>query len=413
MEHQKPDLARVEDDFVQPLKPMRTRSSRRLASALPVAVVAMLVVGTAAFGATVIAPIIVPDESPIVVGDEPTAEPTAEPTVEPSEEPTEAPAEPTKKPTAEPTAAPTPVELALAVGLDGTKVVLEWTAFEGDDFCYYKLVRSADEDPSWPTGEGDKLVAAIGHREKLTFTDAAPAGKTWHYRVYVVNCTEHGYLVLAASSVATITTPKTPTPPPENPYNLGPITAKKNANGTYTLTWAAYKGSIDFSYYKLSGTTKSGAFGYCEGTGYWAVIEPGQHSWTGYIEPGSWRIKVEAVYYPHEECAKAAETKVLEMTVAGEPTPPPQEMTLEAGAVGEEGVVHLSWSKYTGEAFREYRILKNGTTILEIENVNTLSAEVALPEPGEYHFQLKVKNTGGVIVGISNVATVFWESTPV
>jgi hypothetical protein len=409
MEQQKPDLGRVEDDFVQPLEPMKTRSPHRLASALPVAIAAMLGLGTAAFGATVIKPIIVPDESPIVVGDEPTAEPT----VEPSEEPTEAPAEPTKKPTAEPTEAPTPVELGLVAELDGTKVVLEWTAFEGDGFCYYKVVRSADEDPSWPAGEGDTLVAAIGDQEKLTYADAAPAGKTWHYKVHVVSCTEHGYVILAASSVATVTTPSTPTPRPENPYNLGPITAKKNANGTYTLTWAAYKGPIDFEYYKLSGTTKSGAFGYCEGTGYWAVIEPGQHSWTGYIEPGSWRIKVEAVYYPHEECAKAAETSVLEMTVAGEPTPAPQEMSLEAGAVGEEGVVHLSWSKYTGEAFAEYRIYKNGSTIHEIVDVNTLATDITLPEPGEYHIQLKVKSTGGVIVGVSNVVTVVWESPPV
>jgi hypothetical protein len=88
-------------------------------------------------------------------------------------------------------------------------------------------------------------------------------------------------------------------------------------------------------------------------------------------------------------------------------------MALEAGAVGEEGVVHLSWSKYTGEAFGDYRILKNGTVILEIENVNTLSADITLPEPGEYHIQLKVKSTGGVIVGISNVVTVVWESTPI
>jgi hypothetical protein len=403
MEQQKPDLARVESDFERPLTPMKVRSPRRLAAALPTAIVAILVVGTVAFGATVIKPIIVPDEVPIVVGDEVGDQPSAEPTVEVTEEPTPA---PTEAPKAGPTDAPTPAELALAARLSGAKVVLEWSAFEGDGFCYYKVVRSLDADPSWPAGEGDSLVAAVSERTKLTYTDAAPASKKWNYRVFAVMCSEDGYAVLAASPVATVTTPAPPVV--ENPYDLGPITAKKNADGTYTLTWAPYEGKIDFSYYKLSGTTGDGAFGYCEGTGYWAVVEPGQHSWTGHIESGAWRIKVEAVYYP-DGCAKAAETRVLEMTVAAAPTPAPQAITLEAGAVGVDGKVEIGWSKYTGEAFSAYKVFKNGDLILVVENVNTLSAQISLPEAGEYEIQVKVRSTSGAWVGISNVVTVSWE----
>ncbi len=403
MDQQRTNPARVEDDFEQPLTPLKTRSPRRLAAALPMAIVAILVVGTIAFGATVIKPIIVPDEVPIVVGDEPSGEPSAEASQEVVVEPTKA---PTKAPQADPTDAPTPAALALTAKLSGSKVVLAWTGFEGDGFCYYKVVRSLDADPSWPTGDGDSLVAAISERAKLTYTDAAPASKTWNYRVFAVSCTDAGYAVLAASPVATVTTPAPPVV--ENPYDLGPITAKKNADGTYTLTWAPYDGKIDFSYYKLSGTTGDGAFGYCEGTGYWAVIDPNQHSWTGHIEPGVWRIKVEAVYYP-DGCAKAAETSILKLTVAGEPTPAPQAITLEAGAVGVDGKVTVSWSKYTGEAFSAYKVLKNGDLVLVIENVNTLTGEITLPGAGEYQIQVKVRSTSGAWVGISNVVTVSWD----
>jgi hypothetical protein len=205
MEQQRPEGGRVEDDFMQPLTPMKTRSPRRLAASLPMAIGAILLVGAVAFGAGAIAPIIVPDESPIVVGDEPTPEPTVEPTAEPTPVPT-------PSPTAEPTE-PVVVDLELTAALSGTKVVLTWTAYDGPDFFYYKVVRSSDPEASWPLGEGDKLVAAIGDPEKLTFTDAPPTGATWYYQVFAVTCGEDGYVPVAVSNVATIAVPK-PTPKP-------------------------------------------------------------------------------------------------------------------------------------------------------------------------------------------------------
>jgi hypothetical protein len=407
MEHPNSERAPVEDGMAQPLRPMKGRSPRSAAAALPLAIVAILLVGTVAFGAAVIAPIIVPDESPIVVGDEPGDEPTAEVTESPAPEPTKPSVEPTEAPV-KPTEAPAG-ELVLTAKLGGTKVVLSWTAYEGEGFCYYKVVRSLDADPSWPTGKGDTLVAAVSERTTLTYTDAAPASKTWNYRVFAVKCSEDGYEILAASQVATV---KTPAPPVvDNPYNLGPIKVVKNADGTYTLSWSPYTGDIDFSYYKLSGTDSAdGAFGYCEGTGYWAVIDAGQHSWTGYIDPGVWRIKVEAVYYP-DGCAKAAETSVLKLTVASEPTPAPQALTLTAGAVGTDGKVQISWSKYTGEAFSAYKIFKNGAAVLAIEDVNVLTTQISLPEYGTYEIQVKVRSTSGAWVGTSNVVTVTWAET--
>jgi len=211
MEQQRPEGGRVEDDFMQPLTPMKTRSPRRLAASLPMAIGAILLVGAVAFGAGAIAPIIVPDESPIVVGDEPTPEPTVEPTVEPTPVPTPV-------PTAEPTE-PVVVDLELTAALSGTKVVLTWTAYDGPDFFYYKVVRSSDAEASWPLGEGDKLVAAIGDPEKLTFTDAPPTGATWYYQVFAVTCGEDGYVPVAVSNVATIAVPR-PTPKPVPNCNM-------------------------------------------------------------------------------------------------------------------------------------------------------------------------------------------------
>ena len=66
MEHQTPDPrhgpppsqgARVEDDFVRNLTPLKV-SPRRLTASLPLAIVAILVVATVAFGATVVRPMI-------------------------------------------------------------------------------------------------------------------------------------------------------------------------------------------------------------------------------------------------------------------------------------------------------------------------------------------------------------------
>jgi hypothetical protein len=199
MDYQRPDPdqgppqygARVEDDFVRPLQPMKSISHRRLPAALPFAIAGILVVSSIALGATVIRQAVTPppDASGVDVGDESPA-----PSVAVSE-----------APTVTVTEAPAPVvtPLTLTASISSGKVALSWTKYEGDDFCYYKVIRSTDATVSWPLGEGDTLVAAISDVNTLSMVDAAPAGKTYSYEVFAVKSADDGYAVIVGSNVVT------------------------------------------------------------------------------------------------------------------------------------------------------------------------------------------------------------------
>jgi len=132
---------------------------------------------------------------------EPTDEPEPEPEATPKPDPVDEP-DPTDKPDAtdEPSDEPSDgIQLEAFVGEEG-KIVVKWLPFEGD-FEKYKIVRSTDSDPSWPTGEGDELIAAIGRDDLTRFTDgSAPCGVELHYRVFAVRHGEEGYVVVAASN---------------------------------------------------------------------------------------------------------------------------------------------------------------------------------------------------------------------
>jgi len=67
--------------------------------------------------------------------------------------------------------------MTLTAKLSGSKVVLTWTAYDGADFAYYKVVRSSYKVASWPLGSGDSLLAAISNQSTLTYTDCAPPAR--------------------------------------------------------------------------------------------------------------------------------------------------------------------------------------------------------------------------------------------
>ncbi len=371
--------ARIEEDFIGPLTPMKNMSHPRLPAALPFALAGVLVVSGLAFGAQFVKPSSGDHANPTLgqAGHERThatqtatatldeSEPTAEEPVETATETATTIATPTATPTAARTAKPTtkptasPARgLTLSAAVVSGKVKLTWSAYTGSDFAYYKVVRSSDATVAWPLGYDDTLLQAIGSKTQTSVTVSAPAGKTYSYRVFAVKSSDEGYAVLLASNVRTLATPAATEPVTDTPIDLGAITATRNSS-CYTLTWNAYDGPIDFSYYKLSGTTGSGPFGYVEGTGYWAVLNPGTVSWTGAIKPGSWRIKVEAVYYP-DGAAKAAETQILTLQVAvPEPTPAPAAMDLAVALA--DGKPSLTWSRFDGDGFQSYAIVRSET----------------------------------------------------
>lgn len=264
MDYQRPDPdkgsspngARVEDDFVRPLSPMRSVSRHSLPAALPFALAGLLVVSSVVFGAAVVQNLAPPSTSasPIVVGDDnptPTATLAATPTATPTETPGDA----------------IPGILTLAVEALPGQAGLTWGAYTGADFAYYKVVRSTDGTATWPTGEGDTLVAAIDNVGTVTFTDDSGAG-TFTYRVFAVKSAGAAYEILAMSVDVTATVGAAPTATPKPTPKPTPIATPKltappvvaltlEATGTdngsyYTvhLTWTKYTGPY-FNYYGI------------------------------------------------------------------------------------------------------------------------------------------------------------------
>jgi hypothetical protein len=356
------DGTRIEEDRVRPLKRTAGSSRPRLPAALPFAIAGILVVSSVAFGATFVRSIVraSPSATPVVVGDE---NPTDSPSLAPSEAPSLAPSEaPVDAPTEPPTAAPASGDLTLTAGALPGKVQLTWTKYAGADFAYYKVVRSTDATASWPLGAGDTLVAAIDNVGTLAYLDSPGAG-TFTYEVFAVKSSETGYAVLASSNVKTVTvspgSTKPPQPPVSNPADLGALAVKDNGDGTYTFSWNAYKGGIEFNYYKLSGVPYPSTPGYVETGAYWTYVSPDCTSATYRVPSGTWNVNVEAVYYPAGKGAVLAKTSTIKLTVAARPAPPVLGLTL---TVTGDNPYSLSWTKYTGDYFGSYEVLRSETT---------------------------------------------------
>lgn len=334
MEHQRPDPergssssqgARVEDDFLRPLTPMNSLSRRRLAASLPFVIVAILVVGTVAFGATVMRPLVNSPQAratPVVVGDD---DPDA----------TDTPAAPTAAPTAEPSSMPTSSGMILTAKLDGRKVILTWTAYEDTDFAYYKVVRSSDKKASWPLGDGDTLVAAISDQSKLTFTDCPTAGKTWSYEVFAVKSTQDGYVVLDSTNLATAAVPAPapkPTPKPTRSCGIS-LSATVKSDGVH-LKWTKF-GCELFEYYVVVRSETNPKLDVPlphEGTEPMVEIDNISHlEWTDTgVEPGHTYYYRVMVWNSGNFCnggTVLAKSGIIKVTIPEAATPAPSEST--------------------------------------------------------------------------------------
>ncbi len=185
-----------------------------------------------------------PGEEP--VDEKPDAE---EPTDEPKHE------EPTDEPKhEEPTTAPKPAleTLGVTLRLDGSKVVIDWTACDPAGFRYYKVVRSTNEGVTWPLGIGDSLVGAVEDMGKTIMVDAkAPAGKKVYYKVFGV-ISRDGKLVVACATPAKAITTK-PAPDGGDAGTLGIEVGI--VEGHPKIRWSECL--ADFDYYKVVRSTDS------------------------------------------------------------------------------------------------------------------------------------------------------------
>ncbi|HET8778156.1 MAG TPA: hypothetical protein VFN76_10890, partial [Candidatus Limnocylindria bacterium] len=218
----------------------------------------------------------------------------------PTEEPikTEAP-KPAEQPKTQPTAKPKPVEttkpaptqqpapvtqgvLALQGWPKDSKAKLSWSAFGGDGFEYYKLVRSGDTMVTWPTSGDDVLAGVISDRNSPFYADKPPCGTPWNYAVFAVRHGEAGYLVLATSNVVTVTTACAPAP---EPIVVKPIAMTLNvlpAQGIQ-LSWEGCWSDM-FVAYKVvrSASNADPRFPLNDGTELIAVI--GDPNQTGFVD---------------------------------------------------------------------------------------------------------------------------------
>jgi hypothetical protein len=107
---------------------------------------------------------------------------------------------------------------------------------------------------------------------------------------------------------------------------MGPLNVTASSNGTYTITWTAYTGPLDFGGYAICYTTNENAtFGYAEGFGGVISIGKTANTWTGTFPwQATLRVKVEALYWPPAGRAqKAGETQVGTVVNTGTATPTP------------------------------------------------------------------------------------------
>lgn len=254
------DMSQVQDRGIQDRgKPTITT---RIGVSLPSAVGALLFAGALAFGSTLVdtlAPL-QPGSQTAQTGDAQDGHPDGTGDAKPAttyhedkQEPDHN--RPDKTPVPAPTPKPEPVEqpkpqpappappappatisgLALNLQTFDGKVKLAWSAFEGDGFAYYKVVRSSDGAVSWPLGPGDSLIAYASDRWDLLYKDFPPCGATWNYAVFAVMGGESGYATLAASNVASAFVECVVKPTPGPVHQMG--FSVEVIDGQAHLTW--------------------------------------------------------------------------------------------------------------------------------------------------------------------------------
>ncbi len=78
-----------------------------------------------------------------------------------------------------------PIDLALH--LEDGFVRLGWSVCDTDGFRYYAVVRSMDDQPTWPVGDGDTVIAVVEDIDEIAFhdTDLVP-GTELFYRVFAI-----------------------------------------------------------------------------------------------------------------------------------------------------------------------------------------------------------------------------------
>jgi hypothetical protein len=319
-----------------------------------------------------------PKDEPGDDGGEPKDEPGDEPKDEPApdepkdEEPTDQPKdeEPTDQPKDDPSDIPTrpnPVGIELGLRLDGSKVIVDWSACEADAFLYYLVVRSPDAEVVYPRGENDVVVGKVEQQATTAFADAAPGGKKLWYRVVGVAEWYGKTYKACLSDAAAIATPEPkpePKPTPEPEPDVQALGLEVGIHeGHPWLEWSACEAD-GFDYYKVV-RSKDSTVRFPAGDNDAVVAAVGADGKRAFYDkeaPGGktlwYRVfcvdKSESGYrILGASAAKAVETPYVEPT----PIPDPKHMGFEVDVV--EGAVVLHWEACGGELFHYYKVVRS------------------------------------------------------
>jgi hypothetical protein len=268
----------------------------------------------------------------------------------------------------EPTEAPAPDAKALeiAVALDGTAVVVEWSACEVDGFVAYKVIRSKDEWATWPLGAGDSLAAAIGDASTTRFVDKdVDGGRTYVYRV--VGLREwNGETVVGCSTKYAVISVPAPTPKPEPTAGDGAALALTVVikEGHPFIDWSACTG-VDFDYYKVvrsldatvtwpvgDNDSKVAAVGKDGDTKAWDISAPGG-------KKVYYRVFCIREKDGGGSVAVAASVVKGVTTPETEPAPDPVALGFEVDVTGEGVVLH--WEGCSSDVFAFYKVVRSFT----------------------------------------------------
>ena len=276
---------------------------------------------------------------------------------------------PKDEPKDEPEPKPDVRGISLSLKLDGSQVIVDWSACAADNFVAYKVIRSTDEKVTYPRGDNDKLVGAIENRATTAMADAAPGGEKLWYRVFgVVEWAGNPYTIACASDVKGIATPEPkpdpkPTPEPERDGKVLGLTVGLE-DGHPWVDWTSCEVD-DFDAYKVV-RSKDSTVTYPAGDNDVVIAAVGPDGKTSVWDkeaPGGknlwYRVFcVDKGEAGHEVVAasgvKAVETPAYEPT----PIPDPKAMWIEI-SVTDGGAVVLHWQACGGDYFHYYKVVRS------------------------------------------------------
>jgi hypothetical protein len=109
-------------------------------------------------------------------------------------------------PAPKPEPLPDPTVMGFEVDVTGEGVVLHWERCPAEQFAFYKVVRSRNENPSYlPGTDGSQVVAVFENSAITEFVDESADAGTWFYRVQSIGYADGQKFLLGQTPVRSVT----------------------------------------------------------------------------------------------------------------------------------------------------------------------------------------------------------------